>query len=100
MFDPTTPPAVLRHDPRAFRRATEESPIARWCLIVGVVVVLAVLIYAPLAVVFAEALAKGVGAALTSLTKPDAWSAVRLTLTVAAVVLPLNAAFGIAAAWA
>jgi len=100
LFDRTTPPAVLRHDPRAFRRSTEESPIARWCLIVGVVVVLAVLLYAPLAVVFAEALAEGVGAALASLTKPEARSAVRLTLTVAAVVLPLNAAFGIAAAWA
>ena len=97
MFDSTPPPAVPRH---AFRNATEESPLFRWCLILGVVAVLAVLLYAPLAVVFTEALAKGVGAALTSLTKPDARSALRLTLTVAAVVLPLNAAFGVAAAWA
>ncbi len=97
MFDSTPPPAVQRH---AFRNATEESPLFRWCLILGVVAVLAVLLYAPLAVVFTEALAKGVGAALTSLTKPDARSALRLTLTVAAVVLPLNAAFGVAAAWA
>ena len=83
-----------------FRRPTEEPAIARVTLIVGVVAVLAVLLYAPLLVVFTEALAKGAGAAIASLAKPEAWSAIRLTLTVAAVVLPLNAAFGIAAAWA
>ena len=91
---------LIQHDARAFRRPTEESPLARWTLIFGVVAVLAVLLYAPLAVVFTEALAKGLGAALTSLTKPEARSALRLTLTVAVVVLPLNAAFGVAAAWA
>ena len=50
--------------------------------------------------VFTEALAKGAGAALKSLTKSEAGSAIRLTLTTAAVVLPLNAGFGVAAAWA
>ena len=84
----------------AFRRPTEEPAFARMALILGVVAVLAVLLYAPLLVVFTEAMAKGVGAALASLAKPEALSAIRLTLTVAAVVLPLNAAFGVAAAWA
>jgi sulfate transport system permease protein len=88
------------HLPRRFRRATEESPLVRVTLIVTVVAVLAVLVYAPLAVVFIEALAKGAGAALASLFKPEAVTAIRLTLTVAAVVLPLNALFGVAAAWA
>ncbi|MEI6097510.1 MAG: sulfate ABC transporter permease subunit CysW [Alphaproteobacteria bacterium] len=74
--------------------------MVRVTLIVTVVAVLAVLVYAPLAVVFIEALAKGAGAALASLFKPEAVSAIRLTLTVAAVVLPLNALFGVAAAWA
>ena len=83
-----------------FRRPTDESPLARWALTVAVVLLLCILLYAPLAVVFTEALAKGAGAALKSLTKPEAWSAIRLTLTVAAVVLPLNAGFGVAAAWA
>ena len=93
--------AVQRPDlSRSFCRPTEESPLARWTLIVIVVVVLCVLVYAPLAIVFTEALAKGLGAALTSLTKTEARSAIRLTLTVAAVVLPLNALFGVAAAWA
>ena len=85
---------------RAFSRPTEEPFAARVALICGVVAVLAVLVYAPLIVVFTEALAKGLGASLASLAKPEAWSAIRLTLTVAAVVLPLNAAFGVAAAWA
>lgn len=84
----------------AFRRPTEESPLARWCLIVGVVAILAILLFAPLLVVFSEALAKGLGAALASLAKPEASSAIRLTLIVAAFVLPLNAIFGLAAAWA
>ena len=84
----------------AFRRPTDEPFLARLSLIIGVVAVLAVLIYAPLLVVFTEALAKGLGASLASLAKPEARSAIRLTLTVAAVVLPLNAAFGVAASWA
>ena len=83
----------------AFRRPTDESPLARGLLIIGVVALLAVLLYAPLIVVFSEALAKGAGAALQSLAKPEAWSVIGLTLTVAAVVLPLNAGFGIAAVW-
>ena len=65
-----------------------------------VVLVLAVLLYAPLIVVFTEALAEGVGAALMSLARPEAWSAIKLTLIVTALVLPLNALFGVAAAWA
>ncbi len=84
----------------AFRRPTKEAAWVQWVLIVGVVAVLAVLLFAPLLVVFTEALAKGLGAALVSLTEPAALSAIRLTLTVAALVLPLNAAFGVAAAWA
>ena len=91
----------VNHDlARRFRRPTEESPLERRTLIITVIALLSVLVYAPLTVVFFEALAKGLGAALTSLTKPEALSAIRLTLTVAAVVLPLNAVFGVAAAWA
>ena len=64
----------------AFRRPTDESRLARWLLIIGVVALRGVLLYAPLAVVFVEALAKGAGAAVQSLAKPEAWSAIRLTL--------------------
>jgi sulfate/thiosulfate transport system permease protein len=84
----------------AFHPATEERPLTRRLLIAGVVAGLSVLVLAPLIVVFAEALRDGIGAAIASLAHPDARSAIRLTLTVTAIAVPLNAAFGIAAAWA
>jgi sulfate transport system permease protein len=60
---------------------------------------LALIIGAPLATVLAEALAKGADAFLSAFAEPDAQAAIRLTLIVAAIVVPLNAAFGLAAAW-
>jgi sulfate transport system permease protein len=62
--------------------------------------VLGLLVLAPLGVVFAEALAKGLPAYLAAFEEPDATAAIRLTLLVAAISVPLNAAFGLAAAWA
>ena len=53
----------------------------------------------PLAAVFTEALRKGWGAYFSALQEPDAWSAVRLTLITAAIAVPLNLVFGVAAAW-
>ncbi len=53
----------------------------------------------PLAAVFAEALRKGVSAYLQALREPDAWSAISLTLLTAALSVPLNLVFGVAAAW-
>ena len=64
---------------------------AAWlCLMVGL----------PLAVVFAEGLKKGLEFAAAKVLEPDALAAVRLTLIVAAICVPLNALFGLAAAWA
>ena len=54
----------------------------------------------PLAAVFTEALRKGFGAYLEALKEPDAWSAIWLTIVTAAIVVPLNLVFGVAAAWA
>ena len=54
----------------------------------------------PLAAVFTEALRKGFGAYVDGLREPDAWSAIRLTLIVAVIAVPLNLVFGVAAAWA
>ncbi len=84
---------------RCFRPATGEPPAARRALIGLAFAGLAVLVFAPLAAVFAEALADGLGPSLKSLASPDARAAVRLTLTIAAISVPLNAVFGIAAAW-
>jgi sulfate transport system permease protein len=85
--------------PRRFRAATEESATTRWALIAFAFAGLGILVFAPLIAVFVEALADGAAAALKSLTQPDARDAIRLTLTIAAISVPLNAVFGIAAAW-
>ncbi len=88
------PLAIPTHSP-----ITERAPV-RVVLIGMAVVGLAILVFAPLIVVFSEALSKGWAVALASLANPDAQSAIRLTLTVAAITVPTNAIFGVAAAWA
>lgn len=54
----------------------------------------------PLVIVFSEALAKGIGDYLAAIASPETLAAIRLTLLTVAIVLPLNLAFGLAAAWA
>jgi sulfate transport system permease protein len=83
----------------AVRPVTTETPVVRRVLIGIVAIGLGFLVFAPLIVVFAEALGDGLAAAVASLGNPDARSAIRLTLTIAAISVPANAAFGIAAAW-
>ena len=68
-------------------------------LLLASLAVLGLLIVLPLGVVFQEAFSKGLDAYLTPLKDPDALSAIRLTLLVAAIAVPLNAVFGLAAAW-
>lgn len=69
-------------------------------VLLGVVLLFLLLfLAAPLCVVFGEALAKGLRTYLAALVDPEARSAIWLTLTIAAVVIPLNLAFGVAAAW-
>ena len=90
-------PSSLR--PR-FRATTEEPPLVRWFLTGIAVAGLGLLVIAPLVAVFAQALADGASAAAASLGNADAKSAIWLTVLVAGIAMPLNAAFGIAAAWA
>lgn len=78
---------------------TTEPRLARYILIGTVFILIAILLFAPLIAVFSEALREGWSAAVSSLSEPDARSAIRLTLLVAAIAVPLNAVFGIAAAW-
>jgi sulfate transport system permease protein len=80
-------------------RATTESPLVRWSLIVIAALFLGVFLFMPLAVVFASALSKGVATYFASFRDPDALAAIRLTLLAAAIAVPLNMIFGIAAAW-
>jgi sulfate transport system permease protein len=74
--------------------------LMRWAFIFVSLTFLAALLFAPLATVFAMALEKGFMAYLQSFKDPDTGAALRLTLTAAAVVVPLNTIFGLAAAWA
>ncbi|MBA4163833.1 MAG: sulfate ABC transporter permease subunit CysW [Erythrobacter sp.] len=61
---------------------------------------LGIFVALPLVTVFVEALSKGIAPYFSALVDPDAVSAIKLTLTVAAIAVPLNIVFGIAAAWA
>lgn len=80
--------------------AERKRSAGEWALLgIGVGFVFLFLVL-PLLTVFAEALRQGVGAALETLGDPDAQSAVALTLLVAGIAVPLNLAFGVAAAWA
>jgi sulfate transport system permease protein len=80
--------------------ATRDPP---WVKAVGLAVSLgffALFLLLPLVVVFVEALRQGWNAYLAALVEPDALAAIRLTLLIAAIAVPLNLVFGVAAAWA
>ncbi len=81
------------------RQATGEAPGVRWALTGLALLFLALTLVLPLALVFHEALAKGVAAYLAAIREPDALSAAKLTLLIAGIAVPVNTAFGIAAAW-
>jgi sulfate transport system permease protein len=82
------------------RHPSEDPPWARWTILALVLGFLALMLMLPLAAVFAGALKKGLEASLAAISDPDAISAVKLTLLVATIAVPFNAAFGICAAWA
>ena len=70
-------------------------------LLIGVAVgFLGLMLIAPLALVFKEAFAQGLKAYGAALTQPDARAAIKLTLLVAVIAVPLNTLFGLAASWA
>ena len=79
---------------------TTEARWIRYSLIGLALTFMFLFLVLPLAAVFTEALRKGLNAYLEALKEPDAWSAIRLTLITAAIAVPLNLVFGVAAAWA
>jgi sulfate/thiosulfate transport system permease protein len=85
---------------RALRSPTTEPRWLRWTLIAISLVFLFLFLLLPLIAVFQEALRKGLEAYWASIDHPDALSAIRLTLLVAVIAVPLNAVFGLAASWA
>jgi sulfate transport system permease protein len=92
---------VSRLSHRGARRPGTTDPAwVRWALTATALLFLAVMLFVPLVAVFAEALRKGVAAYLESFGDPDALAAIRLTLLTAAIAVPANVVFGVAAAWA
>ncbi len=90
----------LKTRSRKSRRGTEDPPFVKWLLIgvsLGFVLIFLLL---PLVNVFAQALVKGWQGYFKSLADPDTQAAIRLTALIAAITVPLNTVFGIAAAWA
>jgi sulfate transport system permease protein len=89
---------MTAHAPR--RRVGTGRQLGRLALIVVACVFLCVFLLVPLAAVFVEAFRQGAHAFVESLDQPEAMAAIRLTLLVAAITVPLNVVFGVAAAWA
>ena len=78
----------------------QEPAWLRWSLVVLAVLAMALLLLMPLAMLLGAAFAKGLGVWFSALVEPDAVAALKLTLFVAAIVIPLNAVFGVFTAWA
>ena len=98
MADPEIKSYEPLHESRS-AAVTESRPV-RVTLTTVTLVFLGIFLLLPLIIVFKEAFAKGVGAYFQSLGDADTRSAIRLTLLVAAISVPLNLVFGLSAAWA
>jgi sulfate transport system permease protein len=81
------------------RAATEDHPLAKLAVIVIAVAFVVLFLLLPLITVFSEALRDGWRAALAAIGEPDALAAIHLTLITAAISVPMNLLFGLAAAW-
>ncbi|OWV83101.1 sulfate ABC transporter permease subunit CysW [Rhizobium sp. R693] len=86
--------------PTKVRSAVTEHRFARWTLILASLIFLTLILLLPLSAVFVEAFRKGAGPFIEALQDEETFSAIRLTLIVAGVSVPLNLTFGVAAAWA
>ncbi len=82
------------------RAATTETRLGRVLIITAALLFLGVFLVIPLIAVFTEAMRQGVRVHLAAITNPEARSAIRLTLLTAAIAVPLNLVFGLAASWA
>ncbi|TIV59235.1 MAG: sulfate/thiosulfate ABC transporter permease CysW, partial [Mesorhizobium sp.] len=98
MADPEIKSYEPHHESRS-AAVTESRPV-RITLTTVTLAFLGIFLLLPLIIVFKEAFAKGVGAYFQSLGDADTRSAIRLTLLVAAISVPLNLVFGLSAAWA
>ena len=95
-------PSTLPHQaqPAAAARATRDPAWARWGLIGIALLFLTFFLVLPLVIVFTEALSRGLAGYFSAYRDPDTFAAIRLTLLTAAISVPANVVFGVAAAWA
>ncbi|MET0597700.1 MAG: sulfate ABC transporter permease subunit CysW [Mesorhizobium sp.] len=93
-------PSFQPEQPSRFRSAVTETPPVRVTLTLVALAFLAVFLLLPLIIVFIEAFKSGFGAFNEAISDHDTLAAIRLTLLVAAISVPLNLVFGVAAAWA
>ncbi|MEH7072962.1 sulfate ABC transporter permease subunit CysW [Neobacillus drentensis] len=77
-----------------------EPRLVRWILITLALAFLGLFLVLPLVAIFIKAFDKGIAVFLEAISNPDALSAIKLTLTITLITVPLNAIFGVAAAWA
>lgn len=84
----------------SWQSATEEPHWVRWCLITVALLFLALFLVLPLAVVLYGAFEQGLKVWWAAIIEPDALAAIRLSLMVTLIVVPINLLFGVAAAWA
>jgi len=78
---------------------TTERPWVRWTVVAIGSIFLGIFLVLPLVSIFSAALSSGISAYFDALRDPDAVSAIRLTLIVALISVPLNTVFGFAVAW-
>lgn len=83
-----------------YNPATREPNWVKWSILILSLAFFGLFLLLPLVSVFTEALRKGFAVYLQAITQPDTLSAMRLTLLAAAIAIPLNVVFGVAAAWA
>lgn len=90
----------LHSSAATIRGATDEPAWVKYLLITTTIGFLTLFLFVPLVAVFVEAFRKGIGAYFASFSDPSAIAAIKLTLITAAIAVPLNLVFGLAAAWA
>ncbi|HMK88326.1 MAG TPA: sulfate ABC transporter permease subunit CysW [Methylocystis sp.] len=100
MSDLSAPIVTRAPTPRVgLRLVTQDPPLARYAFIAVAVLFLALFLFAPLAIVFTEAFAKGAAKFAETFEDPDAQAAIWLTLLTASITIPSNLIFGLSAAW-
>ncbi len=95
-----TKPKSLQGKPESQNHTLTEPPMVRWTLIICAILFLSLFLIMPLITVFIKAFNGGIATYLAAITNPDALTAIKLTLLVALIAVPLNVVFGISASWA